>query len=460
MSSLSQLSRLVKGGQLTAQQLVSQALNKAQACQELNVFISLSTDALGRAKQLDASIKQGKKLGKLAGIPFAVKDNFLVEGTITTAGAKILADFKSPYTASSVQKLLDQDAILIGKTNLDAFGHGTSTENSYYGVSKHPQDPQRVAGGSSGGSAAAVAADIVPFALGTDTGGSVRLPASFCGVVGYKPTYGLISRYGVVAMASSTDCVASLTKTAEDADYLRQILAGRDQFDGTSLDSTKIKPIKSTKNKLAVIKEFTTNLEPTVAKAFERGIDQLKQQGHQVIELSLPSLKYALACYYILIPAEISSNLSRYQGLVYGQKVSADNWQQTISKFRSDGFMPENKRRILIGTYVLSSGYYDAYYQQAQRLRTKLVAEFEQAFAQADCLLSPVTPTTAFKIGDKSQDPIQMYQADLMTVAVSLVGLPAVSAPLPSDGLPVGLQIIAPQTKDQLALSLAAGVKS
>ena len=455
MTTLKQLRQQLANQEVTAKSLVDQALKKATETQELNIFTEVLADsAQKQAIKIDNKRARGESLGKLAGIPFVVKDNFLVAGTTTTASAEILENFVAPYTATSVQKLLDQDAILIGKTNLDAFGHGTSTENSSFGPTNNPKDKTKVAGGSSGGSAAAVAAEIVPFALGTDTGGSVRLPASFCGVVGYKPTYGLISRYGVVAMASSTDCVAPITNYPEDAQDLMEIMMGRDPFDGTTIESLARPP--KAKNKLGLIKQFNRNLAPAVEQAFKAAVAKLNQAGHEIVELSLPSLEHALACYYVLVPAEISSNLSRYQGLIYGKRVEGKDWQTTIAKTRSRGFMAENKRRIMIGTYVLSSGYYEAYYQKAQKLRTRLISEFSQAFKQVDSLICPVAPFTAFELGNRTQDPLKMYQADLMTVAASLAGLPAISVPLLSKGMPVGLQIMAPAGSDRSALKLAS----
>ena len=461
MSSLRDLQGQVTARRTTAESLVETALAKAETHKGLNIFTELLAEqALTQARSLDKRVADGEEVGQLAGIPFAVKDNFLVKDTLTTASAEILTNFKAPYTATSVQKLLDQDAILIGKTNLDAFAHGTSTENSYFGPTKNPQDPTKVAGGSSGGSAVAVAADVVPFALGTDTGGSIRLPASFCGTVGFKPSYGRISRYGVVAMASSTDCVSPLAGLVEDIELLTSIMQGRDEYDGTTFASDKLSLRQKPKAKIGLVKEFSHGLESDVAKVFQEGIEQLKSAGHEIVELSLPSLQWALACYYILVPAEISSNLSRYQGLLYGKQVKGKDWQETIAKSRSAGLMAENKRRILIGTYVLSSGYYQAYYQQAQRLRTRLIEDFQSAFEKVSCLISPVAPFTAFKIGERSQDPLKMYQADMMTVAASLAGLPAISVPLPAVGMPVGLQIMAPARQDDLVLSLAAEIKS
>ena len=354
---------------------------------------------------------------------------------------------------------MDEDAILLGKTNLDAFAHGTSTENSYFGPTKNPHDQSLTPGGSSGGSAAAVAAGICPFSLGTDTGGSVRLPASFCGVFGFKPTYGLLSRYGIVAMASSTDCVAPITRNPGDAALLIDVLKGRDDMDGTTFSSGDLNVLSTelpARLRVGIIKEFSHDLEPAVQQTFNRSLDKLADSNWQLETISLPNINLALACYYVLVSAEISSNLSRYSGMHYGYRSSSgDGWQQVIDNSRQQGFMAENKRRIMLGTYVLSQGYYEAYYQKAQKLRTLLCQEFAQAFERFDVLLSPVSPTTAFRLGDKTADPLQMYLADLMTVAPSLVGIPASSLPLESPILPVGLQIMTPQRTDNLNLKIA-----
>lgn len=453
--SIDQLRKDLISQKTTAQSQVTLALQKAKSAADKNVFVEIYDEASDEAKKIDDQIRAGQELGPLAGIPFSVKDNFLLKGRKTTASAPFLANFIAPYTATCLAKLKAAGAILIGKTNLDAFAHGTSTENSYFGPTKNPVDESKTPGGSSGGSAAAVALDCGLFSLGTDTGGSVRLPASFCGVVGYKPTYGLLSRYGIVAMASSTDCVAPLTQSVNDARLLGQILAGPDKRDGTTItDKTDWQPDLPAKPRLGLISQFKSGLDPVVDKAFGASLKIWEDMGAQIREVSLPSLKLSLACYYVLVSAEISSNLSRYNGLLYGQQVLSPDLKETIDRSRGAGFMAENKRRIILGTYVLSQGYYDAYYKRAQRLRTKLVSEIEAVFEQVDALISPVCPTPAFSLGQKT-DPVQMYLADLMTVGASLAGIPAVSVPAPTDGLPVGLQIMTPQKQDGLALALA-----
>lgn len=463
---ISQLKDALKSGEVTARLLVESALKRLKEVQaEYNVVISVVEDrALQRADQIDEARKSGKELGRLAGIPFIAKDNFLTYGGKTTAASKILETFEAPYQSTAIQKLEAEGAIVIAKANLDAFAHGSSTENSYFGPTKNPNNPARVPGGSSGGSGAAVALDIVPFALGTDTGGSIRLPASYCGVVGYKPTYGLVSRSGVVAMASSTDTIGPLANTAEDAALIIDIIAGKDERDSTTLiDRPKSflpadNPV-SQKLKIGVISEYMgEGVAPDVKRQINQQVEQLKELGHEVEEVSLPSLSLGLAVYYIVVPAEISSNLSRYDGIRYGHStLEAKSLEEVFNLTRDQGFMAENKRRILIGTYVLSSGYYDAYYRKAQIARTMLIDEFKKAFDKYDVLVGPVAPTTAFKLGENAGDPLQMYLADIMTVSASLAGLPAISIPagLGDDSMPIGLQMIGNLKSDVLLFSLA-----
>lgn len=449
---------------LTARQAVEQALQRLQDVQvSHNVAISFTTDyALKRADAIDAQLQTGKNPGRLAGVPFIAKDNFLTYGTTTTAASNILKSFNAPYQSTVIERLEAEGAILIAKSNLDAFGHGASTENSDFGVTCNPHDPTRVAGGSSGGSAAAVALGVVPFALGTDTGGSSRQPASFCGVYGVKPTYGAVSRFGVIAMASSTDTIGLLANSADDVGLIYDIMAGKDELDATTLP-TRAKsflpsdnPVKSLK--IGLITECMTDaVQPEVRKAVAAQAQALKKLGHTVQEVSVPSIGLALAVYYIVVPAEVSSNLSRYDGVKFGYSAKAKNLEDLYGETRDQGFNAENKRRILIGTYVLSSGYIDAYYRKAQTVRTKLINEFDKVFADYDVLLCPVAPTTAFKIGENTDDPLQMYLADVMTVGPSLAGLPAISVPAGVDAkkLPIGLQLIGAQKSDAMLFSLA-----
>lgn len=443
----------------TAVDRVQTSIDAANASSNLNIFIEIhDKQALEAAKDIDRRISAGEPVGKLAGVPFAVKDNFLVSAGSTTAGANILKGFNSPITSTAVQKLLDEDAVLIGKTNLDAFGHGGSTESTHFGPTKNPVDPTKVPGGSSGGSAAAVAAGIVPFTLGTDTGGSIRQPSSLCGVYGIKPTYGTVSRYGVVAMASSTDCVGVMAGSAQDLSLVMSVISGRDALDGTTIDTSLgvIEPSSGDKHTFGVIKESMHGLDSDVDAAVKKAIKSLKAAGHTVKEVSIPSIDLALPCYYVIVPAEISSNLSRYDGIRYGaSSTGAKDLEASYKGARSEGFLDENKRRIMMGTYVLSSGYFDAYYKKAQRLRTKLIQEFTEAMDGVDMLISPVSPSAAWPIGDKLDDPVKMYQADIMTVGASLVGIPAMSVPLSTEGLPIGLQLMARQQGDQLLMSAA-----
>lgn len=460
---ISDLAASVASGKTTATALVKRALTAAERSKDFHALLAVTEQrALERAADIDRRIAAGENVGRLAGVPFIAKDNFLTFGAPTTAGARMLETFEAPYQATAIEKLEAEGAICIAKANLDAFAHGSSTENSAFGPTKNPHDPARVPGGSSGGSGAAVALDIAPFALGTDTGGSIRLPAAFCGVVGYKPTYGLVSRYGVVAMASSTDVIGPITSRAEDAALVLDVMSGQDPFDGTTIprDPQPYTQLDFTLKgkKIGVIKEyFGPGLDAGVRDSIEKATRKLEAAGAELVEVSLPALDLALACYYIIVPAEVSSNLSRYDGQRYGLSATdATDLHSSYELARERGFMPENKRRIMIGTYVLSSGYYDAYYRKAQTVRTKLINEFAAVFKNVDFALGPTAPMTAFKLGENSEDPLAMYLADIMTVAVNLVGVPAVSVPSePSNGLPVGLQFIAPQGADRALLSLA-----
>ncbi len=440
----------------SARENVEAAIAKARESEQFNAVLSISEKrALQRADLVDA----GEITGRLAGVPFIAKDNFLTLDSTTTAASKFLESFAAPLQATAVEKLEAEGAICIGKANLDAFAHGGSTENSAFGPTKNAVDDTRVAGGSSGGSAVAVALSIVPFALGTDTGGSIRQPASFNGVVGVKPTYGTVSRYGVVAMASSTDTIGVLASSVDDAELLMDILSGRDQKDMTTLADFFTPSRDESPKRIGIIKEFMTDdVDPEVRRTVEKYIEGLKAKGHTVEEVSLPMLKYALGIYYIVVPAEISSNLGRYDGIRYGERSqAATTLSEVYGLSREQGFMPENKRRIMIGSYVLSSGFFDAYYQQAQKARTLLINEFNTVFQSFDALVGPVAPTPAFKIGENAEDPVKMYLADIMTVPASLAGLPAISIPAGTTdaGLPVGVQFIGARKSDALLLALA-----
>lgn len=460
---IAEIADKVRKGELKAVDLVEQALAVIAEKKEFDAIIATTEErARERAASIDANVKNGKEAGRLAGVPFIAKDNFLVFGAETTAASNILKGFTAPYQSTAIEKLEAEGAICVAKANLDAFAHGGSTENSDFMVTKNPHDKTRVPGGSSGGSAAAVALEMAPFALGSDTGGSIREPASFSGVVGYKPTYGLVSRSGVVAMASSTDTIGPLASSVEDAALVLDIMADRDDMDSTTIDRDEAgyaDPNTDLKGKkIGIIKEYMgEGVDAGVKAQVEKAIAKMKEAGAEVQEISLPSSPLALAVYYIVCPAEVSSNLSRYDGQRYAFSYEdAANLEESFSKSRGIGFGKEAKRRIMIGTYVLSSGYYDAYYRKAQTVRTKLINEFNTAFQQVDFLVGPVAPTPAFKIGQNAHDPLQMYLSDVMTVAVSLVGAPAISIPAgTADNLPVGLQIIAPQKGDRELLGVA-----
>lgn len=418
-----------------------------------------------RARERAALVDAGKITGRLAGVPFVVKDNYLAFDGPTTAASTILENFEAPLQATVIEKLEAEGAICIGKANLDSFAHGSSTENSAFGLTKNAVDDTKVAGGSSGGSAVAVKLGIVPFALGTDTGGSIRQPASFNGVVGVKPTYGMNSRYGVVAMASSTDVTGCFATTIEDARLVTEIMSGRDEKDATTLpDYFAAHAPKTTESlKIGVISDFMTDdTDPGVKASVEAYIAGLKQAGHTISDISLPMAKYSLAIYYIVVPAEIASNLARYDGLRYGKRAAnVTTLDELYGTSRDEGFVAESKRRIMIGNYVLSSGYFDAYYQKAQQARQLLINEFNNLFSEYDVLVSPVVPTTAFGIGENTDDPIKMYLSDAMTVGVSLAGLPALSVPSKeSNGMPVGVQLIGQRQQDAMLFDIAKAMET
>lgn len=465
MTRISEIVDRIKSGETTARQEVERTLALAEASEQYHALLSLTAQrALERADEIDARIRQGETVGRLAGVPFIAKDNFLAFGAPTTAASRMLEKFDAPLQATAVEKLEQEGAICIGKANLDAFAHGGSTENSAFGPTKNAYDLTKVAGGSSGGSAVVTALDVVPFALGTDTGGSIRQPASFNGVVGVKPTYGTVSRYGVVAMASSTDTIGCFTKDIQDAELVMDIMSGRDVNDMTTLPDF-FTPLEALQpgQKIGVIKESMTDaVDEEVRQQVTSYIEKLKAAGHTVEEVSLPMLQYALAMYYIIVPAEISSNLARYDGIRYGHRAEGvSTLAELYGRTRDEGFVTENKRRIMIGSYVLSSGYFDAYYQQAQKARTLLIDSYEALFASYDALLSPVAPTAAFSLGENTADPVKMYLADIMTVPPSLAGLPAISVPAgaTSAGLPVGVQLVGQRRSDASLLALAKSVE-
>ena len=452
----------IKQGQTSATAQVQAALQRARDAKEYHALLSLTEErALQRAQEIDEALARGEDVGVLAGVPFVVKDNYLAYGAPSTAASKMLENFDTPLQATVVDKLEAAGAICIGKSNLDAFAHGGSTENSYFGATRNAVDKTKVAGGSSGGSAVATALDIVPFALGTDTGGSIRQPASFNGVYGIKPTYGTASRYGVVAMASSTDTMGCFARSAEDIAVVMNVMAGQDPKDMTTLPDFFAPATEAPQQlKIGIINEaMGDGVDAEVRQAVSQYADTLRSHGHTVETVSMPMLQHALAIYYIVVPAEISSNLARYDGVRYGHRAEGvKTLAELYGRSRDEGFMPENKRRIMIGSYVLSSGYFDAYYLQAQKARTLLINEFNALFGQYDMLLLPTAPTPAFGLGENSDDPLKMYLADIMTVPASLAGLPTLNVPagVSQAGLPIGAQLIGPMQSDATLLAVAA----
>ena len=426
---------------------------------DLNSFLHFDEKwAIEQAENADQKIISGD-FGMLCGIPCAIKDAILVEGQKCTAASKILENYVAPYDATVIKKLKEQGAVILGKTNLDEFAMGGSGENSAFGATKNPHDKTRVAGGSSSGSAAAVAANEAVFSLGSDTGGSIRLPSSFCGVVGLKPTYGAVSRYGLIAFGSSLDQIGPIAKNVEDCKIIFDAISGKDNYDATSTDykfgelETKLKGLK-----IGVPKEyFVKGIDPEVEKIIRDAIKKAKDEGAEIVEISLPSVEFALACYYIIAPCEASANLARFDGIKYGLSAPAKNLLDVYLKSKGQGFGNEVKRRIIIGTYALSSGYYDAYYKKAQEVRQFIKQDFAKAFEKCDLIFCPVSPVPAIKIGERTGDPLSMYLMDIYTVSVNLAGLPALSMPAGKIGdLPVGLQIIGNHFEESKILSIAS----
>jgi len=423
-------------------------------------FLTVSEDsALAQAKAIDDAILLKRDIPVLAGIPFAVKDNILVEGVKCTAGSRILENYIALYDATVIRKLKEGGGVILGKTNLDEFAMGSSTENSFFGPTRNPRDLKRVPGGSSGGSAAAVAGDLCCFALGSDTGGSIRQPAAFCGVVGLKTTYGAVSRYGLIAFASSLDQIGPLTKTVEDAKIVFRAIKGKDPLDSTSLNfKIEIPELKIRGLKIGIPKEyFIEGIDREVERIINKTINTYKKLGAEIIEVSLPHTEYALAAYYIINPSEASTNLARYDGIKYG---FSDKEKVDLMRFylgtRQQGFGSEVKRRIMLGTYALSAGYYDAYYLRAQKVRALIKQELDKVFQKIDVLLTPTTPTLPFKLGEKVTDPLSMYLSDIFTIAVNLAGLPAVSLPAGEvKKLPVGFQLIGKPFEEEKILQIA-----
>ncbi len=422
---------------------------------ELNAFLEVYDDVLEQAKEADVKIKAGKA-NLLTGIPFALKDNILIKGKRASSSSKILEGYVASYDATVITRLKEAGVVFLGRTNMDEFAMGSSTETSAYGTSRNPHDTSRVPGGSSGGSAAAVAGNLALVALGSDTGGSIRQPASFCGLVGLKPTYGAVSRHGLMALASSLDQIGPITKTVDDAEIIFDCIKGKDPHDSTSLDLSAFPPSRSGRKVIGVPKKFTESegIDKAVIQNFMESLEILKKAGYEIRDISLPTIGYALAVYYILMPAEASTNLSRFDGVKYGFYKAGGNLWEDYTKTRGEGFGPEARRRILLGSYVLSSGYYDAYYNKAVEVRRVISADFARVFQDVDIIATPTTPSPAFKIGEKSSDPLSMYLADIFTVSANIASIPGISIPsgysvADDKKLPLGIQFMAPEGGEQ-----------
>ena len=452
--------------ELTSEEIVQAYIDRINDKEkDVKAFVTtLCDEALKEAKEIDEKRKNGEKLSSLAGIPIGIKDNMCTKGVKTTCSSRMLENFVAPYNATVVEKLNEENLIDLGKLNMDEFAMGASTEYSYFKKTCNPWNLKTVPGGSSGGSAAAVAANLVPWALGSDTGGSIRQPSSFCGVVGLKPTYGLVSRYGLVAFASSLDQIGPITKDVRDSAILLNIIAGHDERDTTSYNMPKKDYTKALKNdvkglKIGIPKEyFGEGINEEVKAKLEEAIETYKKLGAEVEEFSLDIAQYALATYYIIACAEASSNLGRFDGIRYGYRTeSYTNLKGLYKNSRSEGFGPEVKRRIILGTYVLSSGYYDAYYKKAQQVRTLVKKEFDKAFEKYDVLLTPTSPTVAFEMGTRSENPLEMYLADICTVSVNIAGLPGISIPCGVNGenMPIGMQLIGNKFEEEKILNAA-----
>jgi aspartyl-tRNA(Asn)/glutamyl-tRNA(Gln) amidotransferase subunit A len=468
-SSLSAAGAELRDGSVTARELTDAILDRAAKTEaELHAYLTLDHDgARAAAEAADSGFAAGRDTGPLQGIPVAVKDNLVTRGIETTAASQILAGYIPPYDGTAVTRIKSQGAVITGKTNLDEFAMGSSTENSAFGPTRNPWNTDRVPGGSSGGSAVAVAAGSALVGLGSDTGGSIRQPAALCGVVGTKPTYGLVSRYGLIAFASSLDQIGPITRTVEDSVIALEALAGHDPLDATSYrgdlpDFRTGFGLGVEGLKVGIVRQLSgEGFDPGVEAAFRDTVDRLSDSGAEVVEVSLPSLDVSLSAYYLIAPAEASANLARFDGVRYGLRHDGPTVEEMMTATRAEGFGPEVTRRILLGTYALSAGYYDAFYGQAQKVRTLVIRDFAAAYEQVDVLVSPTTPTTAFEIGSKTQDPLSMYLSDICTIPSNLAGEPAISVPVGLDeqGLPIGFQIMAPALGEAVMFRTARAVE-
>jgi aspartyl-tRNA(Asn)/glutamyl-tRNA(Gln) amidotransferase subunit A len=466
--SATEIAAAVRRGDRSARAVVDAALGAIAARDpELRAFLHVAGDeARAAAEAVDARVQSGGDPGPLAGVPVALKDNLCTRGIPTTCASRILEGWRPPYDATVVTRLRAAGAIVVGKTNLDEFAMGSSTENSCVGPTRHPMDPGRVPGGSSGGSAAAVGAGLVPLGLGSDTGGSVRQPAALCGTVGIKPTYGVVSRYGLVAFASSLDQIGPLARSVADAALLLEVIAGHDPLDSTSLDRPAPQVSRSLDAgveglRVGVVDELVDDTAPDVSRRVREAADDLAKAGAVVEEVAVPEMRFGLSAYYLIAPAEASSNLARYDGVRYGLRVDAPDVAAMNTATRTAGFGPEVKRRIMLGTYALSAGYYDAYYGKAQRVRTLMIRAFDRVYERFDVLLGATAPTTAFALGERTADPLAMYMSDVCTIPSNLAGHPAISVPFGAgdDGLPVGVQVLAPALEEERMFRVAAALE-
>lgn len=472
-----QLADMMAAGEITSVELTRASLDRIKAHNPTIIaFLHVDEEgALATAREVDEKRAAGEKLGRLAGIPIAIKDNLVIRGMPTTCGSKMLEGWLPPYDATVITKIKNAGMPIVGKTNMDEFAMGSSTEFSAYGSTKNPWDTERIPGGSGGGSAAAVSAFMVPLALGSDTGGSIRQPGSVTGTVGVKPTYGAVSRYGLIAMASSLDQVGPVARTVADAAALQEVISGHDELDSTSLDvevpalenivaqvgADRVKGLK-----IGIVEQLSADgFEPGVKAEFEATVKRLEDAGAEVVNVSLPSFEYALSAYYLIMPAEVSSNMARFDGMRFGLRADPETGpvtaERVMAESRGQGFGAEVKRRIILGTHVLSSGNYDAYYGAAQKVRTLVQRDLDEAFSKVDVLVTPTAPTTAFKFGEKIDDPMAMYLNDLATIPANLAGTPGLSVPCGlSEGMPVGFQILAPAYRDDLMYEVAAAVEA